>query len=307
MYVLTSELENVAKENCNESLELRESSLASLKAWLKKAPHLKARTNDELLLSFLRCSRYSLEDTKKRIDGFYSLKNVFPEVLSNRNIDDSLMDLYNQGIHTIPIKPLSPNGPRIIISQYSKYDPKKSNPRDAFKLLFMLLEILANEDPNTSVAGVAYVIDARDVTMEQMLQYDPYLLKKTWTLVEHCLPIRFTEIHLINMRKEGQAIFNFVTTFLPAKMPVKFVVHKKAEDLYDHLPRDCMTVEYGGHNGYQPEALKHWENVMLKYKDYFADDDNYGTNEKLRSGIMASAEVSELTGLSGSFRKLEVD
>lgn len=92
----------------------------------------------------------------------------------------------------------------------------------------MLLEILANEDPNASVAGVAYVIDARDVTMEQMLQYDPYLLKKTWTLVEHCLPIRFAEIHLINMRKEGQAVFNFVTSFLPAKMSIKvhFFSHK---------------------------------------------------------------------------------
>lgn len=68
-----------------------------------------------------------------------------------------------------------------------------------------------------------------------------------------------------------------------------------------------MTVEYGGHNGYQQEALKHWENVMLKYKDYFADDVNYCTNEKLRFGIMSSVEVSKLTGLSGSFRKLEVD
>lgn len=97
MYVLTPELETVAKENCNESFEIRESSLTSIKAWLKKTPHLKVRTNDELLLSFLRCCRYSLEDTKKRIDGFYSLKNVFPEVLSNRVIDESLMDLYRQG------------------------------------------------------------------------------------------------------------------------------------------------------------------------------------------------------------------
>lgn len=97
MYILTPELENIAKENCNETSEIRESSLVSLKAWIKKAPHLKARVNDELLVSFLRCCRYSLEDTKKRIDGFYSLKNVFPEVLSNRIIDDSLMDLYRQG------------------------------------------------------------------------------------------------------------------------------------------------------------------------------------------------------------------
>lgn len=97
MSTLNEELEKVAKENCNETLEIRESSLIALKEWLKKVPHLKARANDELLLSFLRCTRFRLEDTKKRIDSFYSLKNVFPEVLSNRLLSDSLMDLYRQG------------------------------------------------------------------------------------------------------------------------------------------------------------------------------------------------------------------
>lgn len=97
MLILSAEMQKVAKANCNETLEIRESSLTALREWLKKTPHLKARTNDELLLSFLRCCRFSLEDTKKRIDSFYSLKNVFPEVLSNRLLDDSLTDLYRQG------------------------------------------------------------------------------------------------------------------------------------------------------------------------------------------------------------------
>lgn len=87
----------------------------------------------------------------------------------------------------------------------------------------------------------------------------------------------------------------------------QFIIHQKAEDLYEHIPRDVMTVEYGGHNGYQVEALKHWEEIMLRYKDYFATDDNFGVNDRLRVGISTSLEVSQLTGLNGSFRKLELD
>lgn len=85
----------------------------------------------------------------------------------------------------------------------------------------MLAEILANEDVNASVAGVVYIVDARDVTMEKMLRYDQCLLKKTWMFVEHCLPLRLVEMHLINMRKEGREFFEFLSSFLPAKLPIK--------------------------------------------------------------------------------------
>ncbi|XP_075170526.1 alpha-tocopherol transfer protein-like [Haematobia irritans] len=304
---LSSDLQAIAKENCNETSDIRENSLVSLSIWLKKTPHLKARTNEEWILSFLRYCRFSLEETKKRLDNFYTLKESFPEVMSDRSINESLLTLYRQGIHTVPLKPISPDGCCLIISQYSKYDPKKYSPKDAFKLLFMLLEIVANENANASVAGLIYVVDARDVTMEQMMQYHPALLKKILMLLEHCFPLRFVEIHLINMRKEGQTVFNFVTSLLPNKMPFKFIVHTKAEDLYEYIPRDAMTVEYGGHNGYQAEALKHWESIMMSYKDYFANDDHFGVNEKLRVGINSSLEISQLTGLNGSFRKLDVD
>lgn len=109
----------------------------------------------------------------------------------------------------------------MIISQFCKVDPKQSSPREAFKLLFMLLELLAMECDNAAVAGLFWVVDARDVSMEQMLQYDPFLLKKSFMFVDQCLPLRFAEIHLVNMIPSGQTVFNFVTSFLPAKLPWK--------------------------------------------------------------------------------------
>ncbi|XP_073819881.1 alpha-tocopherol transfer protein [Musca autumnalis] len=288
-------------------MEVCESSLVSLQSWLKKTPHLKVRLNRDWLLAFLHYCHFDLEETKKRLDAFYSLKVVFPEVLMQRRLDEHLMALYRHGIHTMPLKAISTNGARLVISQFSKYDPKIFHPKDIYKLFFMLLEIMANEDANARAFGIVHIVDARDVSVEQMMQYHPSLLKKTWMLMEHCFPVRFNEIHVINMRKDGRAIFNFATAFLPKKITVKFVVHEKAEDLYDHIPRDAMTVEYGGNNGYLFEALNHWEPIMLKYESYFATDDNYGTNEKLRIGIGSSEEISLLSGLNGSFRKLNVD
>ncbi|XP_030369558.1 alpha-tocopherol transfer protein-like [Scaptodrosophila lebanonensis] len=299
-----SHLEATAQAECNENIAANEALIATLQTWITKSPHLSARTNEQLLLSFLRRCRFSLEETKRRIDNYYALRGVFPEVLCDRQVNEALLTQFQRGIHIIPARPLSAMGPRVIISQFSKIDTKKSNPREAFKLLFMLLELLALECDNASVAGLFYVIDARDVNMEQMLQYDPFLLKKTFALVDQCLPLRFVEVHMINMRREGQAIFNFVTSFLPPKLPWKFVVHKKAEDLYEHLPREAMTIEYGGTNGYQAEALDYWKQKLNEYQQYFAEDAQFCTNEKLRVGLANSWAAGEL---SGSFRKLEVD
>lgn len=129
-----------------------------------------------------------------------------------------------RSIHVIPSRPVNAQGARVIISQFCKVDPKQSSPREAFKLLFMLLELLAMECDNATVAGLFWVVDARDVSMEQMLQYDPFLLKKSFMFVDQCLPLRFTEIHLVNMIPSGQTVFNFVTSFLPAKLPWKVCV-----------------------------------------------------------------------------------
>lgn len=85
------------------------------------------------------------------------------------------------------------------------------------------------------------------------------------------------------------------------------MVHKKSEDLYKHLPPEAMTIEYGGSNGYQAEALDHWRHKLQASKAYFEEDAQFGTNEKLREGLANAWATGELSGTSGSFRKLEVD
>ncbi|EDV43965.1 uncharacterized protein Dana_GF16256 [Drosophila ananassae] len=304
---LDPQLAALAKSECNEEQAQRAEIVAAIQTWITKSPHLKAPTDERLILAFLRRCRFSQEEAKRRFDNYYSLRAVFPEVLGSRQVDDALLAQLQRSIHVIPSRPVSPQGARVIISQFRNIDPKKSSPREAFKLVFILLEILALECDNASISGLIWVVDCRDVTMEQMMQYDPFLLKKSFALVEQCLPLKFVEIHIINMRKEGQSIFNFVTKFLPSKLPFKFVIHKKSEELYDHLPRDAMTIEYGGTNGYQAEAIDFWRQKLQEYKDYLAKDSQHGTNEKLRVGLASAWANGELDGMSGSFRQLELD
>ncbi|XP_050334400.1 alpha-tocopherol transfer protein-like [Bactrocera neohumeralis] len=300
-------LRELARTNCNENPDTVVEQIEVIQEWIRKSPHLKASNNPQLILAFLRRCKFSLEETKKRIDNYYAMKNEYHDVLCERELSDELIEFYRTGIHVIPNKPIANDGPAVMISQYCKIDSKKSNPRLAFKLLFILFETLAMESDNASIVGLTYIIDCRDVGLHLMTQFEPFLLKRGYIVAENCMPLKLKEVHVINMRREGVSVFNFISSFMPNTMRFKFVAHKKAEDLLECIPRDAVTVEYGGNNGYLTEAIKSFETKLLLYREHFKNDGNFGTNEKLRIGRKREWELVELSGAIGSFRKLEVD
>lgn len=74
-----------AKEELGETPERIQGDLEALRTWLAKSPHIKARTDDQWLLAFLRGCKYSIERAKEKIDLFYSLRNALPQVYHNRH------------------------------------------------------------------------------------------------------------------------------------------------------------------------------------------------------------------------------
>lgn len=95
---LTNELENQAKTEVNEQTERLNSNVQALKLWIKQQPHLKARTDDQLLVSFLRGCKFSLEKTKNKIDRFYALRSKLPEYFNFKPSDlNDLIEIIKMG------------------------------------------------------------------------------------------------------------------------------------------------------------------------------------------------------------------
>lgn len=55
------------------------------------------------------------------------------------------------------------------------------------------------------------------------------------------------------------------------------------------------------------EIVAYWEQKLKDYRDYFKEDDRYGTIESKRARVVTQTETINTYGYQGSFRQLNVD
>lgn len=96
---LTPVLQEVAICELNEKPEEVADEILALRRWIHSQKHLKARTNDQFLLAFLRGSKYSLERAKQKLDRYYTLKAALPEVFNEGRMVDNpqVLEIIRQG------------------------------------------------------------------------------------------------------------------------------------------------------------------------------------------------------------------
>ncbi|XP_075168689.1 alpha-tocopherol transfer protein-like [Haematobia irritans] len=281
--------------------------LTALKEWIAQQPHLKANTDDQFLVAFLRGCKYSLERAKAKIDKFFTLKSKFPEIFCATNVDDpKLRELIRMGTWLYLPTPLNENGPRICIMRMGLYSCDKYSAEDVMLLFQTLQEIVLLEDDYINVNGVVFIGDFEKATMAHFFQMTPSLAKKMTVFSEEALPIRPKAQHFINTPTGFEPVFNMIKPMMSAKQQSRMYVHgNKMELLTQHVPLKYLPKEYGGENGSIEEITKMWEQKLDQYREYFKKNADYGTDEKLRPG--KAIDFNSIFGIDGSFRKLDVD
>jgi len=302
---LNSSLEVIAKEQLNEEPEKIQEILEAFKEWIKKSPHLKARTDDQFLVSFLRGCKYSLEKAKQKFDLFYTLRTHIPEVHGNRDpLDEKLHAIIKAGV-VLPLPLESPGAPRLVLFRISAYDPAVVNVEEVTKVFLMITDILLMEDDNLTVAGQAIIGDLAGISLQHIIQLHPAFLKKGIMLIQDGSPIRQKGINYINAPTAFLQVFNLIKSFMNEKMRSRLVIHPTFDSLYGVIPREMMPTEYEGSAGSIQSLTDEWEKKLLAYRDYFIEEENYGVDEKKRIGRPKNPD--SLFGIDGTFRQLQFD
>lgn len=138
------------------------------------------------------------------------------------------------------------------------------------------------------------------------LQFTPTFVKKMTMMSQEGSPLRQKGFHYVNTPTGFETVFNMFKTFMSEKNRSRLYVHgSNLESLYQHIPKRLLPKEYGGEGDSLKDITAAWEKKILSYREYFIEEDQYGTDERKRVGRAKTAE--SLFGMEGSFRKLEVD
>ncbi|XP_037915849.1 alpha-tocopherol transfer protein-like [Hermetia illucens] len=297
-------LEKAAKE-INEVPKRIPDDLRVLRDWLKKEPHLISRTDDQFLVCFLRGCKHSLERSKEKLESYYTLRTAVPEFFTKRDpTDPEFIDLISKGL-VCPLPIPHPKGSRIILCKPGVYDVNRHGFITCMKYSLMLIDRNFVEDDYFNICGYNIFLDMKGFTGKHIAQVTVPILKKVAELFKGAYPVRHKGIHFINFPVGLDALVALAKTFLPAKIANQIYFHSDIKSVYKFLPQSCLPAEYGGDAGTVAEITSNYMEMYLSDEKWFIQDAKYRTDESKRRG--APVTPSDLFGIDGSFRKLEID
>ncbi len=82
-------MQQIAISELSEVPNRIDADLAVFRDWIKKSPHLRAPSDDQVLVSYLRGCKYSLEKAKQKFDLHYTLQTLLPDLIGKIDTADA--------------------------------------------------------------------------------------------------------------------------------------------------------------------------------------------------------------------------
>ncbi|XP_034490928.1 alpha-tocopherol transfer protein-like [Drosophila innubila] len=302
-------LQAIAIEELNEVPHRVPDDIEALRDWVLKQPHLRACTDDQFLLAFLRGTKFSLERAKQKFDRFYTLQASIPEVFNEQRLttDPLVLDIIRSGILLRIPQDENDASPCVSIIRAGSYDTSKFKFQDIIRAGSMFGEIMMFEDDNATVSGYIEVMDMKGITGTHLFALRPELLRKFSDYADEAMPTRQKGIHFINVPPAFEAGFNTLRSFFPAKIKNRISVSSDPDAIFNIVPRDFLPLEYGGTYGIMEDISRSMEIKLSTYESYFLASQHFGADEKLRDFSRPLQDKRSSFGAVGSFRKLEID
>uniref|UniRef100_T1GDS8 CRAL/TRIO N-terminal domain-containing protein n=1 Tax=Megaselia scalaris TaxID=36166 RepID=T1GDS8_MEGSC len=291
---LNSGLQKIAIEELNEVPERVNDDIQALREWVQKQPHLKSRTSDQFLVAFLRGCKFSIEKAKKKLDKFYTLRHTLPEIYLNRSVDSKIMEIIKTGVALRLPKPEGYAGPVISIIRVAAYDLNKYSFPEIIKTGTIIGDIQFMEEDNCTISGLVEIMDMTDVTVNHLFHLNPAFLKRCSHYSDEGMPLRHKGIHFICTIPQFDSAYSTLKSLMGNKEIEK---SKFMEMIWKCLPK-----EYGGTNGTVDEIIDFWTKKVQEYEDFFEEEKQYGSDEKLRTDDQPN--LDSIYGCDGSFRML---
>ncbi|CAL1268602.1 unnamed protein product [Larinioides sclopetarius] len=204
---------------------------------------LEVEIGDDLIVQFLRCEKYNIQEAFSRLKNLIQLKRDHMEMFTGQKYEIiSKTCIYNIATF-LPYR--CPDGCAIFHVCLDNWFPDEFSVVELKRVgAIMLLQVF--QDLMTQVNGLKAIINAKS----NPLRHLKYCSFQNLYLMYHgsqlCIPGKFHSYHVVNMSFTARFCLQLMKTILPEELKRKIHIHDSTEELLDHFPVEIIPEEYGG-------------------------------------------------------------
>ncbi|CAH1982463.1 unnamed protein product [Acanthoscelides obtectus] len=282
--------------------QLKKEDIKNLKEWAEMQPHLPKMTELQLIL-FLQSCYYSNELAKTTIDIYFTVKTLCPDIFANRSIKDPAVKLAATTMLASILPKRTPNGDTVIFFKLMDNNPDNFN--FALQIRCFDMITLSHHHREGPQNGITILFDMQGIVFGHFLKLSVVIMKKLLYYLQEGMPIRLKSLQYFNIPSFMDKILALMKPFMKKELYDSIQIHTTMESLYAQVPKDILPQEYGG----SCESLKNLHDKFLKLmaesEDLFKFQETQLADESKRPGKPKS--ISDVFGMEGTFKKLEVD
>ncbi|XP_071649662.1 alpha-tocopherol transfer protein-like [Temnothorax longispinosus] len=320
---LSSETQKIAKEELREDKNTRDQALEQMRNWIRMNPRIQnCRLDARFLLRFLRCKKFNVPMAQEAIERYLLLRQVYRQAFHNLDITETNMaELLSMG-YLFAAPGRDAKGRRVIIARPGVFDPHKYTNVDMCKIHAITYEALM-EDEENQVRGFVHFADGAGVSFPHLTLFTPKEAVRIVKNGERTVPMRHKEVHGINAHPSLKFALDFGMSLISEKIRNRVKLYTSLEDaINSKLDVSMLPKEYGGTIPMK-EMIDLWRDELIKLKPTLVNNDKMNVylelySEKAREGAVSALKQgfgcssvgsndTTMCGISGSFRKLEVD
>ncbi|CAG9782362.1 unnamed protein product [Diatraea saccharalis] len=318
---LPADTQAIAEEELRETKNARTQALTALRNWMEQNPKFMAvRIDSNFLLRFLRVKKFSVPMAQEAIERYILLRQSWG--IAFNQLDHTLptmMELIDLGyIFVSPFK--DKRGRRVVVYRPGVFDPYKYTNQDMCRVMGICYETLL-EDEETQVRGLVHFADGSGVSFPLLTLFTPKEAVRIVKNGERTLPLRHKEIYGINVHPTVKFALDFGMSLISDKIRKRVRLYSSPDDV--EIDKKLLPQEYGGEMPMK-EMIELWKVELASKRDILLLNDKMavrlemyseaareGAVSALRAGANtcagADAVGDAMRGLTGNFRKLEVD
>lgn len=233
-----------AAEEFSKNADLKRADVEHLRQWMAAQPHLPRGVTDEQLILFLHCSHSHLENCKKYIETYYTIRTNSPEIFGNR---DPKGDDVHQALSVFDFYHLPRKGQQethMMAVRLKDLDTSRFSCAHILKTYFMVQDAYMVE--TGTVSGYVFLADLKGLSIGHVPRIKISYVKLYSDYIQGAFPGNALAIHILNVNSAVKAVLELLRPFLRTEMKRKLFIHTSTDTLYEHVSRDALPMDYGG-------------------------------------------------------------